>query len=132
DEDESLARLDDPAGTPVAVGERGRDGQLAATAHAHTRDTPVPSRDHLTGAEAEVEGLAAVPGRIELLAAGERNPDVVHADGVARSGCIAVADRDVLAQQVRGRLTRWLLHYRFRHALILVGTLATVRGLIRA
>src|SRR5262249_9239446 len=53
----------------------------------------------------EAEGLAAIPGRIEL---GLRRPghaDILDGDGLAACGFASVADRDVDRDQVR----RWRL-----------------------
>jgi hypothetical protein len=47
-----LTRLDHAAGTPVAVGQLGRDRQLAPPAHAHAGHALVPAGDDATGAEA--------------------------------------------------------------------------------
>src|SRR5687768_7747092 len=70
DEDQGLAALDDAAGAALAVAEVRRDGDLAAAAELHAGHALVPARDDLTGAQAEPEGVAAVPGGIELLARG--------------------------------------------------------------
>src|SRR3954470_5274316 len=95
DEDEGLARLDDAARAAVAVSEVRRDDELAAAADLHARDALVPAGDDLAGAEAEPQRLAAVPGRVELLAGRVRDADVVHGDGLAGRGLRAVTDRDV-------------------------------------
>ena len=63
-----------------AVAEVRRDGEPAATADLHARDALVPARDDPAAAQRELEGLAAVPGGVELLAGGEGDADVVHAD----------------------------------------------------
>src|SRR6478735_6880040 len=96
DEDQGLARGDGAARAPVAVGELRRDGELAAAAHLHALDALVPAGDDHPDAEPEVERSAAVPRRVELLAGGVRDTDVVRAHGVARLGLPAVAVDDVL------------------------------------
>src|SRR5437868_5929655 len=65
-EDERLAGLDG-ARAAVAVAEVRRDDQLATAADLHARDTLVPAPDDAAGAQRELEGLATVPGRVELL-----------------------------------------------------------------
>ena len=66
------------AGRPCgAVGQLGRDGHLRRPP-LPSPGHPVPARDHLAGAEREgVNGCAAVPGGVELLAGGERHADVL-------------------------------------------------------
>jgi len=55
----------------------GRDHELAAAATFIAGDAVVPARDDLTLTEREAERLAAVPGRVELLAVGPRDSDVL-------------------------------------------------------
>ena len=76
---------DDAAGAAVAVPEVRRDDQAAAAADPHAGDARVPAGDHLAGAQAEAELLAAVPRGVELLAAGVGHADVVHRDRLARA-----------------------------------------------
>ncbi len=90
----------DPCG---AVAELGRDRQLTPTADLHPGHALVPAGDHLAGAEREAEGLAAVPGGVELLAVGEVDADVLDADRVARLGGPALALDDVLLDQLARR-----------------------------
>src|SRR4051812_1749118 len=80
DEDQRFSGLDDAGRAAGAVAQVRRDGQLAAAAHAHALDTLVPAGDDLAAAEREGEGLAAVPGGVELRAVGVRDAHVVHGD----------------------------------------------------
>src|ERR1700712_5453641 len=89
DEDQRLAG-ETVAATRRAVGELRRDDELAATADLHSRDTVLPALDQT--AERELDGLAPVPGRIELLAAAEFDAQVVHPDLRARHRLCSVAN----------------------------------------
>src|SRR5687768_11961848 len=92
DEDEGLAAFDDSTGAGSAVAEVGRDRDATATADLHPGDPLVPALDDLTGTQTEVEGLAAIPGRVELATVGPRDTDVVH-HHVGTGDCFgAVAD----------------------------------------
>src|SRR5438105_2468746 len=105
DEDEGLVRLDHSPGAPAAVAQAGRDDEAAAAADLHPGDTLVPPADHLTAAQLEAEGVATVPGGVELLAGAPGVAGVVHLDGVAGLGLLTLADLDVLDHQFRrGRL----------------------------
>ena len=68
-----------------AVGVFGSDHKLALAAHLHAGKAFVPAADHLTGAEREFKGLAAVKARVKHRAVGEF-ARVVHADAAARAG----------------------------------------------
>ena len=99
DEHERLVRGDDAA--TCAVGHGGRDRELPAPTDLHPLDAGVPARDHLALAELEFErSPTTVPRRVELLARGERDSDVVNRDLVAARGLRAVADDDVLDSEV--------------------------------
>ena len=68
----------------------------------------------MTGAEGEDERLAAVPRRVELLAAGHADAHVVHDGAVTGGRLCARADDEVLDEEVIGRGTEvwfdeWLL-----------------------
>src|SRR5207302_752263 len=81
----------DRTDTAVAVTQCGRDGQLSPPADAHTADAFVPTLDDLAGAELEAEGVAAVAGAVELLAA--RQPaGVMDLDALARYCRVPAAD----------------------------------------
>src|SRR5690606_41712258 len=95
DEDGGLAGLDGGARAGVAVGQVRRDDELAAAADLHAGDAHVPALDDAAAAELEVEGGAAVPGRVELLAGRPRHADVVHRHVRALGGLGAVALLDV-------------------------------------
>ena len=90
DEDEGLPRLDRAGGAAVAVGEAGRDDELAAAADLHALHALVPAGDDLADAELEAQRLAPVPARVELLAGGEGDADVMHVNGVAGAGDLPV------------------------------------------
>ena len=69
----------------LAVGQFGRDAQLALAADFHAGDTFVPSLDDVALAQREVVGLVRVDGAVELLAGGEPS-GVVDLDMVAVLG----------------------------------------------
>ena len=63
--------------------------------------------NHLAGAERELESLArlaALPRRVELLAVAEQHADVLHGHHVAGLGGLALADDQVLHDQLGGRV----------------------------
>src|SRR4051812_49599196 len=84
-------RRNDAAAALVAVGEGGRDGEAALAADFHALDAFVPAADDVAGAEGEVERVAAVDARVELLSVCHA-PDVVHEDVVAERGGFAPSD----------------------------------------
>src|SRR4029079_4030404 len=86
DEDQRLAGLDHPAGAAVAVPQVRRDDELATATNLHALDPGVPALDDLTDTQPELQRLAAVVRRVELLAGRVRHADVVHLDGVAGRG----------------------------------------------
>src|ERR1700722_15599888 len=114
DEDQGLAWLDGVARAAAAVAEVGRDDQLAAAAHLHALHALVPALDDLPDTEAELERLAAVPARVELLPRGVGDPDVVHLNGVPRAGDLAVALPDVGDLERLGRRALRKIHFRLR------------------
>ncbi len=73
------------------VGQRGRADQLAAPADLHAGDALLPALDQ--AAERERDRLAPAPGRVELLAGVELDPEVVHGDRRAGRGFGAIAER---------------------------------------
>src|SRR3954452_6345254 len=91
-----------------AVGELGRDDQLAPAADPHSLHALVPAGDHLAAAELELERLrTAAPGRVELLAVLVEHAHVLHAQGVAVLGRRPLALHDVLdLELLRGRPAR--------------------------
>ena len=89
-------RRDDSARAARAVRHRGGDRQLAATPNLHPLDAGVPARDDLTRTELELERLAPVPRRVELLAGREGDADVVDRDLAALRGLVSFADDDVV------------------------------------
>src|SRR4051812_15581949 len=102
---ERLIRPDHPAGSALPVAQVRRDRDLAPAADLHPGHALVPAGDHLALAQAELEGAAAVPGRVELAARAPRHADVVDLDDLAGDGFVAVADREVLdLELVRRRL----------------------------
>src|ERR1700750_1739412 len=101
DEYEVLAR------EPVTAAGRSvrllrRDGQLTSSADLHTRDSFLPALDQ--PAQRELDRLAPIPGRVELLAVVELDADVVHLDRVARVRLGALAHDDVFDREVSGGL----------------------------
>src|SRR5687767_10191062 len=68
DEHERRPGLDDAARAAVAVGLVRGDGQPAAAADLHPGDALVPALDDHADAQPELQGVAAVPRRVELLA----------------------------------------------------------------
>ena len=104
DEDQRLIGLDDATRAPGAVAEVRRDRDLAAAAHAHALDALVPAADDVAGAKRERQRRAAVPKGVELLAAAERDPHVVHVHDVAGLRLGAVALDDVGDLELDGRL----------------------------
>src|SRR3954453_2755672 len=108
-EDQGRARLDDTAGAALAVGLVGGDGQPAPAADLHSGDAFVPALDDHADTQPELQRVAAVPGRVELLAAVVRDADVVGADQAAWRRLGAVTDGDVLDHEVvGGRPGGWL------------------------
>src|SRR5690606_39637348 len=75
---------------------------LAADLHAG--DTFLPSGDQ--AAERKINGLAAAPGGVELLAALEVDPEVVDVDGRAGLRFGAGSDLDVADDEVRSEERR--------------------------
>ena len=91
-----------------------RDDQPAAAADLHALHALVPAGDDLADAEAERQRLAPVVRRVELLAGGVRDPDVVHAHGLAgrRLGALAlgeVGDLEVARRRAVGEVDLGLL-----------------------
>jgi len=101
-----LVGTDDVAGAALAVTEPRRDGDAAATADLHPGHALVPALDDLTLGETELEGVAAVPRGVELLARRPRHAHIVHLDDLAGGGLVAIADHDVLQLQLVGGLLR--------------------------
>src|SRR5882672_1682985 len=93
----------------LAVGELGRDGELAHAADLHAFDALVPALDDIARAEGEVERVAAAAAGVELLAVGEL-ADVVHEDVVAGARRGAAADDQVLDDQAAGDEVVGFLH----------------------
>ncbi len=105
DEDERLVGTDHAPRAPLSVGEHRRDGDPPPAPDLHPHDPLVPARDHLTLAEAEVEGAATVPRGVELLTRLPRDSDVVDFHDPPRLRLRAIADDDVLELElIRRRL----------------------------
>lgn len=94
-EDESGVGRNGVTGTAGAVAELGFDGELALLADLHAEEALIPTLDDLTLADSEVQRLATVVARIELLAAGE-GAFVVDIDVVTRLGLGARAGSENL------------------------------------
>src|SRR4051812_22997391 len=105
DEDERLVGTDDAAGAALAVGQVRRDRDAPPAADLHPGHALVPAGDDLALAELELEGVAAVPRGVELIAGRPRDAHVVDLDDLAVDRLVAVADLDVLELElVGGRL----------------------------
>src|SRR5581483_9539527 len=78
-------------------------------------DARVPALDHLALAELELEGLAAVPGRIELLAGAKCDADVVHRYRLAGHSLVARALDDVVDTELERDVAVGLLDLRPLH-----------------
>lgn len=104
-EDQGLAAFDDPAGALLAVSQMGRNRHPAPTADPHTGHALVPTLDHLTGTEAELERLVAIPGGIELLLSRPGHPYVMDRDLLAPAGLFSVANDEVLDEKLLGRIS---------------------------
>src|SRR4051794_4537387 len=102
DEHERLVGLDGAARPAAAVTQVRRDGELAPATHLHSQNSLVPAGDDLTAAEPETERVTPVVRRVELLAGRVRHPDVVHDRELTRPSLVAVADLQVLDDQIRG------------------------------
>ena len=76
-EEQRGARRDDRGAAPVAIGEGVRDDQQAFFTWLHIGDAQIPAFDDLTGAEAELVGLAAIEGTVEFRSVPER-PGIVY------------------------------------------------------
>ena len=105
DEHEWLVRSDHAARATGAVGHCRGDREPAPAPDSHALHALVPARDHLSLAELELERLAAVPRGVELLAGREGGADVVHRHLRARHGRLAVADDDVVNDELEGDIT---------------------------
>src|SRR5690606_4718542 len=79
------------------------DDELAPAADLHALDAGVPALDDLADTEAEVERRAAVVRRVELLAGGQGDADVVHRHGASGARLGTVADGEVGDDEVGGR-----------------------------
>src|SRR4029079_8217048 len=76
----------------------GWDDESAPTARPHARDTVLPSLDQ--SAQWELDGLAAIPRAVELLAAVVLDADIVHSHRSARHCLNTVADHHVVDDQL--------------------------------
>ena len=65
-------RRNDVTGSTITIGQPRRDDQLTTRPGTHVEQTLVPSLDHLTLAQGELERLAAVQARVELGAVRQR------------------------------------------------------------
>ena len=104
DEHQCLATLDDPARSPAAIAQIGRNGQPTAAAHLHAGDTTVPSFDDLACAQAEVEGLPTIPTCVELTAGAPGNACIVNDHSLADHRLVAIADLLVIDDEFGGRV----------------------------
>lgn len=81
---QSCVGRDDTGSARSTVAESRVNCELALLANSHVEEALVPALDDLASADLEVEGLATIVGRIELLAVGQGAP-VVDGDVVACS-----------------------------------------------
>src|SRR3954466_1894947 len=99
-EDQCGVRRDVRRGALAAVGQVGRDDELAAAALAHAGHALGPARDHLAGADLGLERLPgfllALPGAVELLAVAKQHADILDRHGVALLGACSLPDDQVL------------------------------------
>merc|ERR1719228_488540 len=79
--EESSAARNDIASALVAITESWRNNQLPLLADAHAKHSLLPALDHLTHANLELEGFAAVVARVEL-GPGFEGAHVVHGEHV--------------------------------------------------
>ena len=83
------------------IGRRNRDP--ASSADLHSGHALVPAGDDLTLAEAELERVAAVPGRVDLRSCPPRDTHVVDLHDTTCDGLLAAADDDVFKFELVGR-----------------------------
>src|SRR6056297_658051 len=112
DDEDQRAACEPMAATSGSIGEFGWDHQLPTATHPHSGDAFLPTGDQ--PGQWEDDGLSAIPRSIELLAGCEVHADVMHLDGVARGGLLAVSHHDVRdLQHLRWRtfdeVDLWLL-----------------------
>src|SRR5882672_569110 len=100
-ESERLVRRDGVAGAGLAVGEPGRDGELALAADFHAAQAFFPAVDDFFLAEGELEGVLLFAAGIELRAVG-KPAGVVDDDVAAGSGGGAFAEDGVFDGQAAG------------------------------
>src|SRR5206468_3128677 len=111
-EDQRGIGRDHAAGAAGAVAELRRDLQLALAADLHAFHTFVPALDDLSGAERELERLAAVHRAIERLLGVGKPAGVVHLHLLAFGRDGAVTDLDVPVLHARRRALRFAGHLR--------------------
>ena len=102
-EHEGFVGPDHPTSTPLTVGEHWRNRDPAPSTYLHADHTLVPAGNDLALPKAELERLATVPGRVELLARLPRDTHVVDFDHAPGDGLLAIADDDVLEFELVGR-----------------------------
>src|SRR5579859_1553783 len=102
DEDERLVGTDDAAGTAFAICQHRRDRDPASSADVHAGHALVPAGDDLPLAELELERVAAVPGRVELLPGSPRDAHVVNLDDATVDSLLAATDDEVFELELVG------------------------------
>src|SRR5699024_4288116 len=112
DENEGLAGQE-VTGARGAVRHLRRADALAAAADLHARDALLPTGDEAV--QRELDGLAAVPRRIELVAGLVLDAHVVDLDLGAGGGLRAVADGDVVDDQFGGGRAALGAEFGLRH-----------------
>src|SRR5258707_13887350 len=98
-----------------AVGLLRRDDKLATATDLHAGDAVLPALDE--PAQRELDGLAAIPRAVEFVAGVVLDADIVHLDIAAGHRLRAVADHQVLDDEVGrrgpvGKFDLWLGSHR--------------------
>ena len=79
------------------------NGDASAATDFHTGNALIPTSNDLTGTEAELEGVIAIPRCVELLPVAPRNTDVVNSHVRAGKSFGAGANFDVFDDKVGRR-----------------------------
>src|SRR6185503_7832909 len=90
----------------------GRNDEATPSTHPHARDTVLPTPDQ--SPQREFDGLAAIPGAVELLTGVVFDTDIVHSHRPARHRLCAVADHHVVDDQIGRCGAIWKFNLGFR------------------
>src|ERR1700750_1624866 len=99
-----------PAAPRLPYPRSGGMTSLRGAAPLHALYALVPALDDLADAQAEAQRLTPVPARVELLAGGVGDTDIVHLNGVPGAGDLAVALPDVGDLERLGRRAVGVVH----------------------